>query len=193
MTSVRIEPHVLPSEYAALKAGAGVVDRSARARWRFSGGKAAETLTGLVTNDVVSLAPGQGQYAAMLTPKGKIVADVRILRMSDAIVVDVPMLAAPGFADVVKKYVNPRVTPFVDESPATCALGVYGTAAALAVATVAGLAVETLTALDDYAHVVADIGMIVRVDWVRGFEIFAPVDSRDTLIRRLVAAGAVVC
>jgi folate-binding protein YgfZ len=193
MTSVRIEPHVLPSEYAALKAGAGLVDRSARARWRFSGEKAAETLTGLVTNDVVSLVPGQGQYAAVLTPKGKIVADVRILRMSDAIVVDVPMLAAPGFADVIKKYVNPRSTPYVDESASTCALGVYGVAAALAVSTVAGLAVETLTALHEYAHIVADIGTIVRVSGVSGFEILAPADTRDTLVRRLTAAGAIVC
>src|SRR5579872_999218 len=108
MTSVRIEPHFLPGEYAALKTGAGLVDRSARARWRLSGAKAGETLTGLVTNDVVALTVGQGQYAAMLTPKGKIVADVRILRVADALVVDVPTLAAPGFADVIKKYVNPR-------------------------------------------------------------------------------------
>lgn len=184
---------MLPSEYAALKAGAGLVDRSARARWRFNGPKAADTLTGLVTNDVVSLAPGQGQYAAMLTPKGKIVADVRILRMSDAIIVDVPMLAAPGFADVIKKYVNPRVTPYADESASTCALGVYGAAAALAVATVAALAVETLTALDEYSHVVTDIGTIIRVPGVSGFEIMAPVDTRETLMRRLTAAGAIVC
>lgn len=193
MTSVRIEPHVLPSEYAALKAGAGLVDRSTRARWRLSGPKAADTLTGLVTNDVVSLAPGQGQYAAMLTPKGKIVADVRILRMSDAIIVDVPMLAAPGFAEVIKKYVNPRVSPYVDESASTCALGVYGAAAALAVSTVAALAVETLTALHEYAHVIAGIGIIVRVPGVSGFEILAPADARETLVRRLTAVGAIVC
>lgn len=193
MTSVRIEPHVLPSEYAALKAGAGLVDRSMRARWRFSGPKGADTLTGLVTNDVVSLAPGQGQYAAMLTPKGKIIADVRILRMSDGIVVDVPMLAAPGFADVIKKYVNPRVTPYVDESASTCALGVYGAAAAPAVSTIAALAVETLTALPEYGHVVTDIGTILRVSGVSGFEILAPVDAREMLVRRLTAAGAIVC
>ena len=193
MTSVRIEPHFLPSEYTALKAGAGIVDRSARARWRFSGAKAAETLTGLVTNDVVSLLPGQGQYAAMLTPKGKIIADVRILRLSDAILVDVPTLAAPGFAETVKKYVNPRATPYTDESTSTCALGVYGASAALAVSTVAGLAVEVVTALPAYAHVVADIGTIVRASGVSGYEIIASVDARETITRRLVAAGAMIC
>ena len=64
------------AEYAALRTGAVAIDRSHRARWRLQGAKAAETLTGLVTNDVMALAPGQGQYAAMLTPKGKIIADV---------------------------------------------------------------------------------------------------------------------
>ena len=193
MTSVRIEPHFLPSEYAALKAGAGLVDRSARARWRFSGAKAAETLTGLVTNDVVSLAPGQGQYAALLTPKGKILADVRILRLGDAIMVDVPVLAAPGFAEVIRKYVNPRTAPYADESASTCAIGVYGATAALAVSAIAQLAVEALTALPAYSHVVCDVGIIVRVPGVSGFEIIAPADTRDALTRRLVAAGAMIC
>jgi folate-binding protein YgfZ len=193
MTSVRFEPHILPSEYTALKTGAGLVDRSTRARWRFSGARAAETLTGLVTNDVMSLVAGQGQYAAVLTPKGKIVADVRILRLDDAIIVDVPKLAAPGFADVVKKYLNPRVTPYVDESASTCALGVYGAMAAHAVSAVSGLTLETLTALPAYGLIASDIGTIVRVPGVTGFEIVAPADTRDALTRRFVAAGATVC
>jgi folate-binding protein YgfZ len=193
MTSVRIEPHFLPSEYTALKTGAGLVDRSGRARWRFNGARAADTLTGLVTNDVVSLTPGQGQYAAVLTPKGKIVADVRILHLGDAMLVDVPVLAAPGFADIVKKYVNPRVTPYVDESASTCALGVYGAMAPHAVSAVSAVALEALTALHPYAHVASDIGTIVRVPGVNGFEIFAPIDARDALTRRFVAAGATVC
>jgi folate-binding protein YgfZ len=193
MTSVRIEPHILPSEYTALKTGAGLVDRSARARWRFSGARAAETLTGLVTNDVVSLTPGLGQYAAVLTPKGKIIADVRILHLGDAMLVDVPVLAAPGFADTVKKYVNPRVTPYVDESASTCAVGVYGAMAPHAVSAVSGVALEALTVLHPYAQVTADIGTIMRVSGVGGFEIFAPIEARDALTRRFVAAGATVC
>jgi folate-binding protein YgfZ len=193
MTSVRFEPHILPSEYTALKTGAGLVDRSARARWRFNGARAADTLTGLVTNDVVSLTPGQGQYAAVLTPKGKIVADVRILRLDDAIIVDVPALAAPGFADIVKKYINPRVTPHADESASTCALGVYGAMAGHAAGAVSGLPPETLTALPAYGHVASDIGTIVRATGVNGYEILAPTDAREALTRRFVAAGATVC
>src|SRR5688500_1127021 len=72
----------IESEYEALHRRAIVVNRSHRARMRFAGDKAAEVLTGLVTNDVTSLQVGQGQYAAALTAKGKVVADLRIDRKS---------------------------------------------------------------------------------------------------------------
>ena len=65
-------------EDRALHDGAAIVDRSDRGRLSLTGPKAAELLTGLVTNDVLALAPGTGQYAAMLSPKGKILADLRI-------------------------------------------------------------------------------------------------------------------
>ena len=63
------------SEYEALRRRAIVVNRSHRGRMRFTGEKAADVLTGLVTNDVGALGPGQGQYAAALTAKGRIVED----------------------------------------------------------------------------------------------------------------------
>ena len=40
----------------------------------FAGAQPAATLTGLVTNDVVALRPGEGQFAGALTPKGKVIA-----------------------------------------------------------------------------------------------------------------------
>jgi len=33
--------------------------------------EATELITGMVTNDVLALVPGEGQYAAALTPKGR--------------------------------------------------------------------------------------------------------------------------
>ena len=57
----------VPSEYAALSTGALVVDRSYRGRAEVTGPKAAESVNGLVTNDVVSLQAGTGVYAAVRT------------------------------------------------------------------------------------------------------------------------------
>jgi len=55
------------AEYQAMRSQAIIVDRSHRGRMRLLGDKAGDVLTGLVTNDVVSLQPGKGLYAAALT------------------------------------------------------------------------------------------------------------------------------
>jgi folate-binding protein YgfZ len=72
------------AEYAALRRGALLVEHGDRDLWLFSGAQARETLTGLVTNDVVALSPGHGLFAAALTPKGRIVADTRVIALPDA-------------------------------------------------------------------------------------------------------------
>src|SRR5690242_21244163 len=89
--SVALRYSGVPTEYSALRRGAIVVDRSHRARMSFLGDRRAETLTGLVTNDVGALAPGMGQYAAALTARGKIIADMRIFALESELLVDVPV------------------------------------------------------------------------------------------------------
>src|SRR5687767_15985686 len=86
------------AEYAALASGAMLVDRSERGRVRMSGAQSADMLTGLVTNDVIALSPGEGCYAAALTAKGKILADIRILREgATEFLIDAPVRAADGW------------------------------------------------------------------------------------------------
>ncbi len=58
---------------------AGIVDRSDRGRLAISGGEARAALNGIVTNEVEGLEPGHGLLAAVLTPKGKMLGDLRIL------------------------------------------------------------------------------------------------------------------
>jgi folate-binding protein YgfZ len=162
------------AEYAALRTGALVVDHSARDHWLIGGARARETLTGLVTNDVAALDPGHGCYAAALTPKGRIVADVRVYavgagtatgaRLPDpaaapdawldgvALVVDVPPRAAAGWEALVRKFVNPRVAPYRRAGNALRSFGVYGLRARDAVAAAFGAAPSALAALAPYAH-----------------------------------------
>src|SRR5690349_7872044 len=99
-------------------------DRSDRARLEITGGAAQATLNGLVTNDVAGLRPGHGMYAAALTAKGKIVADVRILHVDDRFLLDTSARAAAGLRDMLTKYVNPRFATVRDVSETTCQLTV---------------------------------------------------------------------
>ena len=74
---------IATTEYELLTEDAGVVQRPGRAVLVLEGGEAAEFLQGQVTNDVEALEPGQGCYAALLDHKGKLRADMRVLRLGD--------------------------------------------------------------------------------------------------------------
>jgi tRNA-modifying protein YgfZ len=182
-------------EYAALRSGAVLVDRSTRGRMRIHGPKASELVTGLVTNDVSALTPGQGCYAAALTPKGKIVADLRIFALRDALLIDSPPRARDGWLTMVRKYINPRVARYEDESGSTRQIGIFGTHARTALATATGVDMAQLGALSRYGHVALDLpagAIIARVPELEleGYEIFVPESAFEPLWERLVTEGA---
>jgi folate-binding protein YgfZ len=89
---------IATTDYDRLRDAAGLVDRSYRGKLRLTGGEAAEYLQGQVTNDVEALAPGTGCYAALLTHKGKMAADMRVLRGADFIWLDTEPPALPVMA-----------------------------------------------------------------------------------------------
>jgi folate-binding protein YgfZ len=184
------------SEYEALHTRAAVFDRSHRGRIRVTGPRAAEMVSGLVTNDVSALSPGQGCYAAALTAKGKIVADVRVFAGEEQLLVDAPPRAAAGWAAMVKKYINPRLAPHVDESSTLRDLGVFGVNAHHVVSELTGVQAPALTALVPYAHLTVDVSgatvMVIRSTElaIDGFELIVPAASFDDLWARAVAAGA---
>jgi folate-binding protein YgfZ len=93
----------------------------------FRGDKAVETLNGLVTNDVGALVSGGTVYAAALSPKGKLVTDMHIVRVNDTtLFIGVPRATAPEWLALTKKYVNPRLSTVTDESAAVRSWIVYG-------------------------------------------------------------------
>jgi folate-binding protein YgfZ len=185
------------SEYAALRRSAIVVDRSHRTRMTFEGDARADTLTGLVTNDVRALAPGAGLYAAALTPRGKIIADVRMFARESDLLVDVPVRAAPGWTTMIRKFVNPRTTRYADRTDALADVGIFGAQARQIVSSIAAVSGDVLASLGSYAHVGGVVdgtpAMVARVPdiGVDGFELIVPADLRAHVWRRAVEAGAV--
>lgn len=66
-------------EYAAAHDAAGLIDRSDRGLLQFTGPDRLPFLQGMLSNDLRALKPFDGQYAAILTQQGKVIADVRVL------------------------------------------------------------------------------------------------------------------
>jgi folate-binding protein YgfZ len=183
-------------EYEALRAGCMLVDRGERQRLAFAGDKAADTLTGLVTNDVVGLEAGAGQYAAALTPKGKIVADLRVFRQPDRLLVDTSARAAEGWMATVRKYVNPRLARCTDLSEQLGDVGVFGAQSRRVAAELTGLNPGALQILPLYGHVVVQHArgpvVVARVPdaGLEGYELLAAPEVLRELWPRAVAAGA---
>lgn len=184
------------AEYEALHSRAALFDRSHRGRLQLFGERAAEMAAGLVTNDVAGLAPGQGCYAAALTAKGKIVADVRVFVEEGSVLTDSPPRAAEAWLTMVRKYVNPRLSPHADATATLRDIGVFGVNARHVMSSITGVPSPALAALAPYAHVTVDINgsraivACVPELGVDGYELILPAEAFPALWQRAVEAGA---
>jgi len=92
------------AEHQVLRSACGLVDRSERGKLALTGPDVKSFLNGQVTNDVESLAPGSGCYAAFLTPKGKMLGDLRILDTGDELWLDTERVALQKLFDTVRRF-----------------------------------------------------------------------------------------
>jgi folate-binding protein YgfZ len=61
-----------------------------------TGADAASFLNGILTASTIGLEPDAYRYGALLTPQGKVIADMLLTRREDAIILDVASIAAPA-------------------------------------------------------------------------------------------------
>ena len=91
--------------YRILREEAGFVERGDRSCLDVTGPDAVEFLQGQVTNDVEALELGRGCYALLLNPKGRILADMRILmRSAEELWLDGDAVAMETVAANLKTY-----------------------------------------------------------------------------------------
>src|SRR2546423_15254788 len=89
-TEVQVEP------LQVIDRGCGLLDRSQRGKLALTGADAKSFLAGQVTNDVESLEPGRGVYAALLNPQGKMLAALRVLDLGDELWLDTERAKLPA-------------------------------------------------------------------------------------------------
>src|SRR5512140_3176415 len=77
-------------QYRSARAGASLIDRHQRGRVALRGNDRKTFLHALLTNDIAVLGPGSGCYAALLTPLGRMVTDMRVFETEHATLLDVP-------------------------------------------------------------------------------------------------------
>jgi folate-binding protein YgfZ len=145
---------VATSDYLLAKTDAVLVDRSNRGRLLLTGTDVADFLQGQVSNDVEALEPGTGCYATLLTAKGKIRCDMRILRGTDWFLLDSEPQALPVLEHMVRVYsIGRDVKSERDERPLWSIIGPAARAA-----------LDNPPPETEYAHTQGELGLYVATD-----------------------------
>lgn len=166
------------AEYHVARESAVVVDRSDRGLLRVFGRDPARMVHGLVSNDVTGLGPGQSLYAVMLTPKGRMIADLRVIRRDSDLLLEADVAALPAIRENLAHYVPPLFARSEDVSGQYRVLGVYGPRCDEALRAGVASVTEPVLIMDtEYAG-------------LPGRDVVVPAASFEALWSALVTAGA---
>lgn len=113
-------------EIKALRTGVGLIDCSHDARIEAHGKDRVRFLNSMLSNEVATLQPGQGSYALLLTPQGKVVADLQVYSYEDLLLLTLSAeVHGPGMGLLDKYLIADKVT-WKDISDQTALLSLQG-------------------------------------------------------------------
>ncbi|MFQ5882966.1 MAG: aminomethyltransferase family protein [Candidatus Methylomirabilales bacterium] len=92
-------------EHQAIREAAGLLELPFRTLLRVTGKDRTRFLNGMLTNDINKLSEGKGCYACLLTPQGKILADLDVYAPQDSHLLDLDSRWKERALDHLNKYV----------------------------------------------------------------------------------------
>jgi folate-binding protein YgfZ len=168
--------------YQALRHHAAWLDLSERGRIVARGRDRARLLHNLTSNDINKMTPGNGCYAFLLSPQGRIQADLNLYCFDDHFLLDTePELREKVLAHI-KRYIIADQVELEDVTPQTACIGVEGPDAA---SIVQGPST-------DYSHAGWNGYTAARttITGQPGFRLFCDADQKPALIGALGAQAA---
>lgn len=192
----------IEAERAALATSAGVVDLSFRGRICLTGNDRVRLLHGQVTNDVKGLATNHGCYAALVTAKGRLEADLNIYALANELLLDFEPGLTQRILSRMNHYIVADDVQVIDVAPHYGLLSVQGPRAA---EVLGGLqwfprlpqsAFGVLSASDP---ALGELYLIhrTRCGWPKapsapiGFDLFVPIEAMTVVFDKLVGAAKV--
>src|ERR1051325_2164153 len=112
--------------YEALRSGAAWFELPGRGRIVARGRDRARLLHNLASNEVKKLTPGQGCYAFLLSPQGRIQADLNLLCMDDHFLIDTEPELREKVLQHIRRYIIADQVELEDVTAATGCIGIEG-------------------------------------------------------------------
>jgi folate-binding protein YgfZ len=178
--------------YAALRDGAAIVDRAGLGRILLTGADRRSYLQGLLTNDIEALTPGTGCYAAMLNAQGRMLTDMRVLELGDAVLLDVPADVTTAIRDHLDRFVFSEDVRVEDVTASRVAIGLCGPRA-LEILQSAGTdgAAPSLPFAVTRVRIAGTDALLVALDGpAAGYDVISAAADAAPIRQALLAAGA---
>lgn len=172
------------SEYVAASQEAGLLDRSERGKLAISGPDAAAFLDSVLSNDIAALTPGHGADATLLTHKGRMLAEVRVLRSDDELLLDTERVSLQALFDALRQF---RIGYRAELHKRTLEVALFSV-----IGPKADRLLRPAPADEELSHVACDVaGHPARLVRTRlGLDVLCDADDRDAVWVGLLAAGA---
>jgi glycine cleavage system aminomethyltransferase T len=191
-------PTVSAVAYEAARHRAAVLDRSDRGRIIVTGADRGSYLHGLFTNDIAGLKAGQGCYAAYLTAQGRLISDMHVYELGDAILLSLPGDTKDAVLAKLDQFIFTEDVQLGDVGTTFAQIAVIGPAAAAAIAAALGAdAAAPLDAMPMHGNARVqwngDPAILVRIDDAgeAGYDVFVETARADALKAALTASGVV--
>jgi folate-binding protein YgfZ len=173
-------------QYLAATEAVALLDRSERGKLALSGDDAAAFLDSLLSNDIAGIAAGGGADAALLTHKGRMLAEVRVLRSEQELELDTERAGLQALFDALNNF---KIGYRVELHKRTLQRGLLsligpGTDALLG---------ASAPPSDEHEHLAAELAgrpvRLIRTDL--GADVLCASEDTEAIAAALAAAGAV--
>ena len=171
-------------EHQAVRQAVGVIDLSHRSLVRITGSHRQRFLQAMVSNNTAELEPGQGCYAALLTNKGKLVADFVVHADVDAYWLDLEPGLAPTLINALDFFIIADDVALTDATAEWGMLSLQGPYADELLMLVCGQEIPNLPRFSHTDCRIAghDVRLIVRSHTGEdGYQLLAPMAALPSL------------
>jgi folate-binding protein YgfZ len=184
--------------YEAARSEAAILERRDRGFIVVSGADRASYLHGLLTNDIATLKPGAGTYAAYLTPQGRMITDLWLYELGDVMLVAMPREVKDALLAKLDQFIFTEDVQLGDVSDTFGAAAIVGPRAAAVVGRlIEGLPVDVLQGMAEHGNARVSFGgepaIVLRVTdtGAPGFDLLVASTKLEALLRAAEAEGAV--